>query len=197
MESPVNITKLDLPLVETNRLLLRMFEAGDLDSAFRLFNDEEVQKYLSSENRRTCEQMKFTLRNLVKRWQERGFGLWCVSEKGSDKMFGYCGFQYLDKTPDVEVLFAFFKDYWGKGFATEAAKACLKFGFEELHLKKMFAATHPENTASRCVLEKIGMVCQEKTTHYGIDTITYVISHCNFDPPEDIYKLTYNNSDYQ
>jgi len=195
MESPVNITKLDLPLVETNRLLLRMFEAGDLDSAFRLFNDEEVQKYLSSENRRTCEQMKFTLRNLVKRWQERGFGLWCVSEKGSDKMFGYCGFQYLDKTPDVEVLFAFFKDYWGKGFATEAAKASLKFAFEELQLEKVFAVTHPKNTASRSVLEKIGMTFEKRNAHYGIDTITYVISRRDFEPSVDIYKLTYNNSD--
>ncbi len=192
MKSHAYATKSNLPLIETKRLLLRMFEDGDLDFVYRLFNDEEVQKYLSPENRRTREQMKITLRNFGKRWQERGFGLWRVSEKRSNKIFGYCGFQYFDETQDVEILFAFFKDFWGKGFAAEAAKACLKFGFEELQLKKVFAATHPENTASRCVLEKIGMTFEKRNAHYGIDTMTYVISRCDFEPSKDIYKLRYN-----
>lgn len=195
MESPAKITKFDLPLIETERLLLRMFEARDLDSAFRLFNDEEVQKYLSPENRRTRERMKVTLQNFVKRWRERGFGLWCVSEKSGDKMYGYCGFQHFDETPDAEVLFAFFKDFWGKGFATEAAKACLKFGFEELHFEKVFAATHPENTASVGVLEKIGMTFEKRNAHYGIDTVRYVNSRDDFEPSENFYKLTCGSSD--
>ena len=195
MESSASTTKFDLPLIETDRLLLRMFEARDLDSAFRLFNDEEVQKYLSPENRRNREQMKVTLRNFVKHWKERGFSLWCAGEKGDDKMSGYCGLQSFDKTSDVEVLFGFFKDCWGKGFATESAKACLKFGFEELHLEKVFATVHPENTASRRILEKIGMTFEKRNIHYGIDTIIYVISRHDFEPSGDIYKLTYNKFD--
>ncbi len=191
MESPAYITKLDFPMIETERLLLRMFEDRDLDSAFRLFNDDDVQKYLSPENRRTRERMKITLQNFVGRWTERGFGLWCVGEKCGGEMLGYCGFQYFDETPEVEIMFAFFKDYWGRGFATEAANACLKFAFQELAPAKVSAVTHPENMASRYVLEKIGMVYEERMAHYGMDTVTYSISRCRFKPSEDIYKLTY------
>lgn len=193
MKLPQEITKFDLPLLETKRFRLRMFEAGDLESAFRLFNDEEVQKYLLPENRRTREHMKVTLQNFVKRWRERGFGLWCVCEKNGGQMLGYCGFQYFDKTLDVEILFAFFKEFWGNGFAPEAARACLRLGFEELRLERVFAAVHPENTASRRVLEKIGMTLEKSSTHYGVDTMTYVISRSDFEPSQDIYNLIYGN----
>ena len=185
--------KFNLPLIETERLRLRMFEARDLDSAWRLFNDPEVQKYLSPENRRTRQQLKIILRNSVEYWKHRGFALWCVEEKSRNSMCGYCGFQYLDTTSAVEIVFAFDKNFWGKGFATEAANAALKFGFEQLKLEKIFAATHPENTSSRRVLEKIGMVFEERATYYGIETATYSIANGNFKPREVFYKLVYKN----
>lgn len=185
--------KFNLPLIETERLRLRMFEARDFDSAWRLFNDEQVQKYLAPENRRTREHLKITLRNAVEYWKQRGFGLWCVGEKKPDTMRGYCGFQYLDETPLIEIVFAFHKSAWGKGFATEAARAALRFGFEDLQLEKVSAATHLENTASRRVLEKIGMTFEKTTTHYGIETTTFSISRRNFEPNGDFYELTGKN----
>ena len=195
MKSSADITKFGLPILETKRLLLKMFEDRDLESAWRLFNNDAVQKYLSPKNRRTRERMKITLQNLAKNWKERGFGLWRVSGKSSEEMFGYCGFQYLDRTPEIEILFAFHKDFWGNGIATEAANACLRFGFEELMFEKVFAVTLPENTASRRVLEKIGMVFEKRTTLYKLKTVTYSISRGNFEPTEDFYKLSYKNYD--
>lgn len=168
-----------------------MFEDRDSESAFRLFNDRAVQKYLSPRNRRTREQMSVTLKFFLKRWTERGFGLWRVGEKNGGKMLGYCGFQYFDETLEVEILFALFEECWGKGLATEAAKAGLKFGFEKLLLSKIFAVVHPENSASRGVLEKIGMRFENTTLHYGIDTMTYSISSDDFKSAEIEYKLTY------
>ena len=138
------IKQFGLPMIKTERLLLRMFEVGDFDSVLQLFNDDEVQKYLSPENRRTPEQLEVTLKKMLERWKERGFGLWCVSDRESNKMLGYCGFQYFDQTFNVEIVFAFLKDSWAKGFATEAASAGLKFGFEELSFEKVFATTHPD-----------------------------------------------------
>lgn len=151
------------PLIETGRLRLRMFEARDFDSAWRLFNDERVQRYYSPANKRTREQTKVTLDNLTKRWRERGFGMWCVGEKSGDAMRGICGFQYLNETPAIEILFAFHETAWGRGFATEAASAALRYGFEILRFEKVFAATHLENAASHRVLEKIGMVFEGKS----------------------------------
>ncbi len=195
MESFEHTTKFDFPTIETERFLLRKFEERDLDLAFRLFNDGDVQRYLSPENRRTREQMKITLQNFNKRWKERGFGMWCASQKNGSEMLGYCGFQYFDETSDMEIIFAFFKDCWGKEFATETANACLQFAFEELSAAKVFAVTHPENLASRHVLEKIGMIYEKRMPHYQMETITFSICRSDFVSANYIYKLTRENSD--
>jgi len=189
MESPSYITKFEFPTIETERLLLRMFEARDLDSAFRLFNDDDVQKYLSPENKRTRKRLKITLEKLRLRWEERGFGIWCVCEKPSKKMIGYCGFQYLDKTRNIEIVFAYLKEYWNKGFATETAKACFRFGFEKLEVEKIYAVIHPQNTPSRRVLKKIGMSFDRTGEHYRMNLRTYTIARDKFNLDEDFYQL--------
>jgi len=194
MVSSAYIKQFGLPLIKTERLSLRMFEDCDFDSVLQLFNDEEVQKYLSPENRRNREQLEVTLKKMLEHWKERGFGLWCVSEKHNGKLLGYCGFQYFDQTLNVEIVFAFLKDFWAKGFATEAANACLKFGFEELWFEKVFATTHLENTSSCRVLEKIGMVFEEKSVHYKVETLAFSISRCDFKPSNGFYELTYKQA---
>jgi [ribosomal protein S5]-alanine N-acetyltransferase len=168
-------TEKNLPLLETERLLMRMFDPKDLDDLDELFNDEEVQKHLVPQNKRNREQVLKLLENLVRRWKERGFGIWCVTEKDTGKVVGYCGFQFFDKTTDIELLFGFKPKYWGKGFATESAKASLKFGFEKLSFQKVYAATDPQNIASRRVLEKLNMNFVSKETYYGIELVTYSI----------------------
>lgn len=191
MKTQIPKEKSVYPVIETERLLLRMFRAEDLDTVYHLFNDADVQKYLSVENKRTREQVKITLANLVKRWDERGFGVWCVTEKKTDQVIGYCGFQMFDNMPEVEIMFAFLKDFWGRGFATEAANAGLRFWFEELTLKKMFAATSPGNTASRRVLDKIGMCFVEPSEHYKMNLVTYSVSRNEYRTDDSFYKLTH------
>lgn len=178
------------PIIETERLLLRMFRAEDLDAVYHLFSDADVQKYLSVENKRTREQLKVTLKNLVSRWDERGFGVWCVTEKKTGETAGYCGFQYFDNMPEVEIMFAFLRNFWGNGFATEAVKACLRFWFEELTLDEMFAATSPENIEAQHVLEKIGMRYVEQSAHYRMELVTYSISRNKYRADNCFYKLT-------
>jgi [ribosomal protein S5]-alanine N-acetyltransferase len=180
-----NLPKLEMkdvyyPVIETERLWLRMFEPDDLDTAFLLFNDTDVQKYLSPKNKRTREQLETIFEKSRKYWKERGFAIWCVARKDDGKMIGYCGFQYFDKTADVEIVFAFMKQQWGKGFAAESAAASLQYGFEKLLLDKIFAVTDPQNTASRHVLEKLGMNYREKHPHYEMNTVTYSISQETF-----------------
>jgi len=190
MNPQINIKNFRFPVIETERLLLRSFEGGDLDFACEIFNDEEVQKYLSPANKRTRTQLQTTLQNLVTRWMERNFGIWCVCEKPTGKAVGYCGFQHFDKAPDVEIVFGFLKEFWGFGLASEAAVACLRYGFERLMFEKVFAATHPENTASQVVLEKIGMKFDKRIEHYRMDLMTYVVSAENFSSKKIFYKLT-------
>ena len=175
MKSQLCLEEFLLPKLQTERLRLRMFEPTDLDAAYFLFKDREVQKYLSPTNQRSREQMAVTLQKLVGRWKERGFGIWCVTELENSRMIGYCGFQCFDKTPELELVFAFSKSFWGNGFATESAKACLKYGFENLGIEKIYAATHPENIASQKVLEKIGMDFEAESPHYQMELKIYSI----------------------
>ena len=176
------------PQIETERLLLRMFEPKDLDAAYVLFNDVEVQKYLSPQNQRNREQLKNLLEKCLKYWGERGFGMWCVTEKNVGKMIGYCGFQYFDKTTEIEIVFGYLKEYWGKGIATEAAQVCLKYGFEQLSLKNIFAVTDPNNIASQRVLEKLRMLLCEKIVHYEMNTVTYTISKNQYQSLTQFFK---------
>ena len=168
--------QVDYPVLETDRFILRMFEARDLETAYRLFNDADVQKFLSPKNRRTREQLEISLKNFVGRWTERGFGLWCVTEKHIGEMIGYCGFQHFEQTEDVEIVFGYLKEYWGKGAATEALQACLDYGMEKLAFEKIFAATNPENIGSIRVLEKSGMSFLERELHYEMETVIYSIT---------------------
>lgn len=164
------------PVIETDRLLLRMFDEKDLEAAYRLFNDSDVQKYLSPKNRRTREQLCVLLKNVVRYWSGKGFGLWCVTEKHIGEMIGYCGFQNFENTENVEIVFGYLKEHWGKGVATEALKACLDYGIETLSFEKIFAVTNPENIGSIRVLEKSGMSFLERDLHYEMETVIYSIS---------------------
>ncbi len=192
MKASADTLEYNFPLIETERLALRLFDERDLDAAFRLFNDEMVQKYLAPENRRTREQMRNTLQNLRRRWFERNFGVWRVGDKSGDAMLGYCGFQPFENTGEVEILFAYFEEFWDRGIAAEAANACLRFGFEELSFARIYAATNPHNAGSRRVLEKIGMTFEEETTkRYGYEAAAYSIDAHDFTPSADFYKFKY------
>lgn len=180
MEKQATHKIIDCPLIETDRLLLRLFEAADLETAYKLFNDAEVQKYLSEKNRRTREGLKVLLNNSVKYWKTRGYAMLCVADKTTDEMIGYCGFQCFDGTSDIEIVFGYRKEFWGQGIATEAARACLRFGYENLPFDKIYAATVPENTASQKVLKKIRMKYDEKTVHYEMNLLLFSVTRNEF-----------------
>jgi ribosomal-protein-alanine N-acetyltransferase len=87
----------------------------------------------------------------------REFGKWAVVEKESGRLVGSCGFDPpSERMPEVEFGYLFARDRWGKGYATEAGHACMRFAFEELRLARVVARVVPEHTLSRRVLEKLG-----------------------------------------
>jgi 3-dehydroquinate dehydratase/shikimate dehydrogenase len=96
--------------------------------------------------------------------EELGWGWWAVSAPGVAYFIGFIGMGSLDKAnfpahfvPAVEVGWRLDFDHWGKGYATEGALACLKYGFETLGLSEIVAFTAVQNARSRAVMERIGM----------------------------------------
>ena len=169
-----------IPLIETERLRLRGLIPDDLDDLFEVFGDAEVVKYLSIGKPRSREETLDGLLRTVEGWQNRGFGLWAVALKENGKVIGYCGLIFLEETTDVEIAYGFARAFWGRGYATEAARPALRFGFEELKLERIVAVVNPENVSSQRVLEKLGMNYVRMAHHYNTDLMLYERLRENF-----------------
>ena len=155
--------------IETARLRLRHLTPGDLDALCALFSDPAVVRYLGVEagkifSRQECEAV---LQTSIEGWEKHGFSRWAITDKRLGKFVGLCGWRSSDGKP--ELLYVLAKEYWGRGLATEASAACLRYGFEELNLDSVIAVTRPEHNASRKVLEKIGMSFVGVMSHSGIE----------------------------
>jgi RimJ/RimL family protein N-acetyltransferase len=105
----------------------------------------------------TAEGTRERVRGLVEHQERHGFSKWGVRERASGELVGDCGIQLLEGGPDVELGFHLRRSVWGRGYATEAARACLDAAFAGLGLDEVIAIVAPGNAASVRVLEKIGM----------------------------------------
>ena len=150
--------------IKTERLILRPWQENDFEQFARLNADPRVMEFfpwlLSQEEsnqlaKRICTAMK-----------QQGWGLWAVSIPGIADFIGYIGLAPVnfvaDFTPAVEVGWRLAYEFWDKGYATEGAKAAIKYGFETLNLKEIVSFTAIKNKRSRNVMEKIGMHHSQK-----------------------------------
>jgi [ribosomal protein S5]-alanine N-acetyltransferase len=121
-----------------------------------VFGDPEVMRF-SGGGARTAAGTLERVRGLITHQERHGFSKWGVCERASGDLVGDCGIQLLEGGPDVELGFHLRTSVWGRGYATEAARACLDAAFTELGLDEVIAIVAPGNAASVRVLEKIGM----------------------------------------
>lgn len=145
--------------VRTDRLLLRPFRDDDREPFAALNADPEVMRYFAKPLDR-AESDAFIDRILA-HYDRHGFGFWAVEAPGSAEFVGMVGlavppFQ-AHFTPCVEIGWRLARSEWGKGYATEAAAASLRDGFDRLGLDEIVAFTVPANARSRAVMERIGM----------------------------------------
>lgn len=178
--------------IETARLRLRMFRAADADDYQRLIHgDPDVMRYLPGGVPRSRDRTEASIAAIVEHWDQYGFGLWAVETKNGKEYLGNCGLMTVPNMADtVEVAYALGKPYWGKGIATEAARASLRFGFEHLRLEQIVALAFPPNVASQRVMDKIGM-CRAGITdrYYQTDLVLYTLARADFRPGDEAYVL--------
>jgi RimJ/RimL family protein N-acetyltransferase len=167
-----------MDVIETARLHLRKFTPRDFGDVYPIFSDPEVVKYMKTGAPVSKEETQTALMSIIKHWKKHGFGRWAVVLKETGKLIGYGGLRNLYGTPELVYLLA--KPYWGIGLATELAKACLKWGFEERHFERIVAITKPEHAASRHIMEKIGMVYESDAIYHDIHVVLYAISRSTY-----------------
>ena len=159
-------------ILETDRLILRTWAYQDVDAAFRIWGDAEVMRFVGKPFE-SLEVAHTALGNAIAAQERYGFCLWAAVEKSSEKVIGCCGFHPYENGTALELAYHFIPSSWGRGYATESAAACVKYGFEGLNKPKIVAFAHPDNAASDRVLEKVGMRYKGLVPYEGTEEKLY------------------------
>jgi [ribosomal protein S5]-alanine N-acetyltransferase len=139
---------------ETDRLQLRLFEAGDVEDAMSFWGDQEVMAHCAG----AIEQnfLPKVLESYQKCHVIKGLSVYAVVEKESGKVIGAAGYNVRDSVDTIELVYHFAKESWGKGYATEAAAACVNLAKQNKKVVKIYASADPLNASSLKILEKVG-----------------------------------------
>jgi [ribosomal protein S5]-alanine N-acetyltransferase len=143
-------------IAQTPRLLLKELTIDDAENLYLLNLDPEVIKYTGDKPFGNINEAKIFLEN-YDHYNKYGYGRWAVIRKSDKAFLGWCGLKYTPDVNEYDIGFRLFKSYWNKGFATEAAAACLKLGFEKYEINEILGRAMKSNKASIIVLEKIGL----------------------------------------
>jgi RimJ/RimL family protein N-acetyltransferase len=160
--------------LETDRLILRMFTDSDLDAYAEMCGDEEVMKYLGGCTMSRSEAWR-SMAMVVGHWELRGFGLWAVEEQESGEMVGRVGCWQPEGWPGLELAWTLRRAYWGRGFATEAARAALDVAFSTLHQPHVISMIDHENNPSIRVAQRLRMRLEGRTELMGHSVLVYGI----------------------
>jgi len=147
---------------ETDRLVLREIISEDEAGLFEMDSDPEVHRYLGNEPVTSIGQIREVIQFIRKQYADFGIGRWAVVEKETGSFLGWAGLKFRPDEVNgyrdfYEVGYRFMRQNWGKGYATEAARASVKYGFEEMKLPEIHAMADSRNKASRNVLQKCGL----------------------------------------
>ncbi len=165
-------------ILETDRLKLREIEKTDLDTFHTILSNPETMSFYPTPYSRSDTQ-HFIEKN-IERYESIGCGLWAIILKSGNRLIGDCGItiQNIDGVDEYEIGYHLHKNYWGNGFATEAAKAVKRYGFNHLNLQKLCSYMAADHLSSRMVAERNGMKL-EKTfnnpRNRNFSTVVYSI----------------------
>ncbi|MDK9711050.1 GNAT family N-acetyltransferase [Acidaminobacter sp.] len=162
-------------LFETERLGLRLLEPSNLEDIMTFWGDEEVMGFCGGPG--TRERELRAIGYYAELQQRRGLSVYGVFEKKYKHMIGACGFNPGETEEEAELIYHFAKAYWGKGYATEAAKACISYARGVQSIERIVASTDPRNVVSGKVLEKLGFQYEGMKWHEDLqqEEPTYVM----------------------
>ena len=144
---------------ETERLIIREWRKSDYQPFYKMSADPEVMAFYPSTL--TVQECDEWLLKVKKQVDKNGYCFWALELKESGEFVGFSGLNIpgyeLPFAACTEIGWRLAKEHWGKGYATEAAKRCIKYGFSELQLEDIFAFAVKDNDKSIAVMERIGM----------------------------------------
>lgn len=160
----------------SDRLLLRSYNNHDLDFLESLLTNPNIVRYIGNGQIRDQEGIQKFLNWIIDTYAiNPNYGLKLILEKESNNRIGHAGLvpQLIDGKKEIEIGYWISQEYWGRGFATEAARGVMEYGKNKLKLEKMIALIQKDNTASQKVAQKIGMRIEKELLLNGKDVFVY------------------------
>lgn len=166
---------------ETDRLILREILPSDENRMFEMDNDPAVHIYLGNKPTQTIEEIREVIQFIRQQYIDNGIGRWAVVEKSSNQFIGWAGLKLIKTLTNghsdfYDIGYRFLQSHWGKGYGTEAAKAALDYGFEQLHLNEIYGMTDADNKGSNNVLSKIGLTYIEDFDFEGMPSFWFKVT---------------------
>jgi len=159
-------------VIETDRLLLRPLTSDYVDLLVELHADPRVNRFVPAF---TYDQALDRLAGIEQQWTERGHGLCAVELKTTGEFLGRCGLNHWQLFDEVEAGWTLKFAAWGQGYATEAAQACVDWGFAHLEVPYFTSMIHPGNTASARVADRLGFHPRRQDTLFGKTITVYAM----------------------
>lgn len=172
--------------IQTPRLILRRWHDDDLAPMAEINADPQVMRWIGDGSVRDLEQTAEDIERWEEEWDEEGFGLFAVELLASGELAGFAGLsipRFLPEVlPAVEISWRLGQQYWGQGYASEAAHAALEFAVQDRGLDRVISISSVGNDASENVMRKLGMVPERETTHpvYGLPLHVHTIDLTEF-----------------
>jgi len=159
--------------IETERLIIREIRTDDIEGMFELESDPQVHKYLGNQPLKTLEEVPDRIAFIRQQYADFGIGRWAMLEKHTGDFVGWTGFKFINETVNgyinyYDLGYRMIPKYWNKGYATEAAKVCLKYNDEQLKLHPVYAIADDSNLGSKNVLMKTGFTPAESFMYHGV-----------------------------
>lgn len=161
--------------LSTERLALRPFNMGDAPNLFKIVQETDIFRYFPNQTAWEMEKVERNIKYQIDQWQLHGYGQMAVTLAETGRLMGWCGLEFISETGETEVGYLLSKAFWGKGYATEAARESVRFGLETIGLKEIVGLTDPQNIASQKVLEKCGMAFTRRQAYFGMEMFRYAI----------------------
>jgi len=172
------IASLPFPTIETDRLILRGWREDDVPAVKEIIVDEEASRFIGGVL--PPWQAFRVICLFIGHWQMRGFSFLAVEEKASGECIGWCGMWRPDGWPENEIGYSFRRAYWGRGYASEAAAASLRFAYEKLGWQTAISCIDQDNKGSQGVAKRLGAGLEET----GVEVNYFTADIWRHLPPE-------------
>lgn len=167
-------------ILETERLIIREHVLSDAPFFFTLNSNYNVVKYTGDSSFKTIEEAEKIVQYVINQYKENGYGRWLVAEKETGNPLGWCGLKFHTDTKETDIGYRLLESAWGKGYATESAKAYIDYGFKHFNLNRIIGDAMKENTASINVFKKLGMTYLKDSLLDNIESVVYELKKENY-----------------